>query len=178
VAGLIAVSVLAVLGLVLGVGWHSVQVGRYAGELETALAAEQKQRLRAEDREASLRRTVYANQFKLTFQAWKKGEIVQAVEWLDGQRPEPGQDDLRGFEWYYLKGLCHPLHAVWRGHQLAVRAVAVSPDGRIVASGSFDRTVRLWDVATGKARAVLAGHTPRQFPGIFSRRTDAGFVFP
>ena len=33
-----------------------------------------------------------------------------------------------------------------------------APDGKTLASGSFDETVRLWDVATAKNTAVLEGH--------------------
>ena len=44
------------------------------------------------------------------------------------------------------------------GHDHTVFSVCFSPDGRMVASGSEDETVRLWDVETGACVKTLRGH--------------------
>jgi WD40 repeat protein len=54
---------------------------------------------------------------------------------LSAQQPEP--------RWTFL------------GHSKDVRCVAISPDGKTIASGSHDNTVRFWDVASGKEQATL-----------------------
>lgn len=46
---------------------------------------------------------------------------------------------------------------VLKGHAETVEAVAVSPDGKFIATGSFDKTVKLWDQATGKELRTYGG---------------------
>ena len=65
-------------------------------------------------------------------------------------------DDFTLFLW-------NPIHsnkAVARmtGHAQLVNHVQFSPDGRLIASGSFDKSVRVWDGLTGKFIARMTGH--------------------
>ncbi|KAH7464215.1 Vegetative incompatibility protein [Fusarium oxysporum f. sp. matthiolae] len=45
------------------------------------------------------------------------------------------------------------------GHTSLVMSVVFSNDGKLIASGSYDKTVKIWDVATGEEERTLEGHT-------------------
>jgi WD40 repeat protein/tRNA A-37 threonylcarbamoyl transferase component Bud32 len=51
-----------------------------------------------------------------------------------------------------------PLRAALRGHRGPVWSVAFAPDGRTLATGSDDTTVRFWDAATGREQRALTTH--------------------
>src|SRR5207248_1470016 len=61
-----------------------------------------------------------------------------------------------------------PELVVQTGHSDGVNAVAFSPDGRTLASGSRDKTITLWDVATGTQLRSLGGHSGRVVSVAFS----------
>ena len=69
--------------------------------------------------------------------------------------------------WWDLDG-ARRIRAV-AAHARWIRKVAVSPDGKTVASVADDMICRLWDAETGARRLELAGHlatTPHHFPSM------------
>jgi hypothetical protein len=66
--------------------------------------------------------------------------------------------DLTG-EWLRGKGKwAESKRKPLTGHTDTIVSLAFSADGKTLATGSNDKTVRLWDVETGKEKAKLAGH--------------------
>jgi WD40 repeat protein/tRNA A-37 threonylcarbamoyl transferase component Bud32/Flp pilus assembly protein TadD len=106
----------------------------------------------------SLRR-LYVTEMNLAQDSLTEGRAVDVLRRLERQEPRaPDAVDLRGFEWYYLKRLCQQELRDFRGHTGVVWGVACSPNGRRLATASEDRTVRVWDVATGQEVFCLRGH--------------------
>jgi WD40 repeat protein len=55
-----------------------------------------------------------------------------------------------------------------QGHTLWANGISFSPDGRSLASGSGDYTIRLWDIDAGQCLKVLEGHTDQVLSVRFS----------
>ena len=68
---------------------------------------------------------------------------VNDVAFLPGERALSASDDGSIGLWDLTRG---ELITRLNGHQANVTAIAVSADGRLAASGSWDRTVRIWDL--------------------------------
>ena len=89
---------------------------------------------------------------------------------LDQCRPGPGEPDRRGWEWSYLDQWCRPeLRTLSLPTEADTQAVAVSPDGRLLAVGCWthpdfhpgagpDVSAYLVGLPDGEIRHVLPGH--------------------
>jgi WD40 repeat protein len=75
-------------------------------------------------------------------------------------RPRPGEDDVRGFAWYYLRQRSHTERRTLTGHRGDVYDVEFSPRGDLLASAGKDGTVLIRDTSRWQlVRKIIAAHT-------------------
>lgn len=113
---------------------------------------------------------LYASDMRAAFQAYERGDAMRVQELLAAYSPpliQSSHKDLRGFEWFYLRANT-PDVTTLRGHSLPATSLAFSPDGSTLATGSADRTIKLWDTQTHNVLATLRGHAGEIRSAVFS----------
>jgi eukaryotic-like serine/threonine-protein kinase len=149
-AGAAALVVLVLIGLGMGQAMRLREARQ--------LVQEQERVIRGRDEEA--RQALYASDIRRASVLIAHSEAKEARDLLDRHGSAAGAEDLRGFEWFYLRGRIDDLgRRSWVGHEgREVYHVEYAPDGRTFATAGQDRTARIWNVDTGKERLVLRGH--------------------
>ena len=116
-----------------------------------AKQAESQQRRRAETE-------VYRYGISEADRLSRAGMYTDARELLNTLEPS-----VRGWEYGHL--MCRSVRRDFeqlltlKGHSSEVGSVAFSPDGKRLASGSTDKTIKIWDTVTGKELLTLKGHS-------------------
>jgi WD40 repeat protein len=90
------------------------------------------------------RQNAYYHRIALADREWAANNLSRMQELL-AECPQ----DLRGWEWHYLKRLRYKTLSPLR-HDAAVHCAAFSPDGRRIASSDQDGWVKVWDAHTGQ----------------------------
>ena len=90
-------------------------------------------------------------------------EAGAASRWLDG-----APQDLRGWEWAWLAARCDQSLRVLEAHKDVAYGLRLSPDGKRLATASYDGTARLWDAQTGEHQLTLAGHAEGLWSAVFT----------
>jgi eukaryotic-like serine/threonine-protein kinase len=145
-----------VLTLLVGAGvsaWQAVRATRAEHQAVAAGQQESLSRQRAEQNEASARLNEYVADINLAQQALAAGNYGRAAQLLDKHRPEPGEPDLRGFEWRYLWQVCQgDEHIALTNGDGPVHSVAFSPAGDLLAIGFLDKSL----IFNARAKSLVA----------------------
>ncbi|MBX3735017.1 MAG: serine/threonine protein kinase [Verrucomicrobiae bacterium] len=130
------------------------EAARAAEESQRRLAQAERvradqQRIAAEANQLDSRRRAYAAAIVLAQQALAQDDLGRTRNLLIGQRPQPGERDLRGWEWRYLWGLARPdAHEILVQQPDALTSVAISPGGDRIAYTDQEGSVELMNLAT------------------------------
>jgi eukaryotic-like serine/threonine-protein kinase len=122
-----------------------------------------------------LAENLYAADMKLIQLALAEGNWGRARALLQSYIPAPGEKDLRGFEWGYFSQLARgdQVRAV-RAHSNIISSVVFAPNGRTVATASFDGSVKFWDYPG--LRLISEFSLPGQLFVSLSYRHDGEFL--
>lgn len=101
---------------------------------------------------------LYAGNMSLADQSMHSGNTLRLRQILLDYQKNKGLRDLRAFEWYYLWRQGQQQRHDLFGHARLITSVAATADGKMIASGSLDGMVKLWDSATGLPMATYEGH--------------------
>jgi len=202
------VVAVALVMAVLVAGIAGTSVGLVRSEQSRAEAidarnseADQRKAAEASDKEAreaggklrevrdELRVSLYAARSNLIQSAWEAHGVTRMRELLAGQKPGPGEPDLRGFEWHYWDRRVHaelttgPSASDFERARVSRRLI--SPNGRrqAVLWGGVTR-IEVRDTATGSTLSNFnlsppAGepHVPFEYPALaFTSDSDALFA--
>ncbi len=166
-AGAVIAGVFAV-GVVVST-WQAVRATRAEREqtllreaAQTAQATETRLRHQAETQELLTRQKAYAADMNLAQQAFGLDNLERAQELLNRQRPQPGQPDLRGWEWRYLWQFRHgevdSTLCVKNDPLEAVGSLAMSADAAWLAVGNNENgRLSIWNLHTRTETQVPAG---------------------
>jgi eukaryotic-like serine/threonine-protein kinase len=123
---------------------------------EDLARAEQIHRLASEESERRTRLHLYAADMMAAGLAIEQGDFGLGRGLLESHLPESGEEDLRGFEWRYLwRRSQGQQSATLNGHNYIVTCAVFSPDGRVLATGSQDQTIKLWNPENHSLIATL-----------------------
>ncbi|AFY54998.1 WD40 repeat-containing protein [Rivularia sp. PCC 7116] len=109
--------------------------------------------------------TYESSPFKALLEALKAGENLRVLE---ANYPVPQK--VRSQVISALEKAVYNVRELrsFQGHNSAILAVSFNPDGKIIASASFDKTIKLWQVSNGKLLRTLKGHRERLWSLRFS----------
>jgi WD40 repeat protein/serine/threonine protein kinase len=172
-AGMLAAMVLLFAAGFAAVTWS--YLGAEEARQREALARRQE----AEQRERA-ELNLYYSRIALAEREWLANNVARAEHLLDLCRAAEGQPDRRGWEWYYLKQLCHADLGTVRAHPFPVYGLTFSPDGKYLVSAAGDPGYRndprttpgeltLWDAERLQQVGSFAGHGGRVENVAFSR---------
>src|SRR5262249_27450717 len=130
------------------------------------------QRLRAEGEKRAAQRNLYLADMLIAQQAWEEGNVGRVRELLSTSGALAPGEGYRNFEWYHWWRRSHTDLRTFAGHRDDISGLAVAPDGRTMATAGKDGVVRLWDLATGTARATVQSSGREALSVAFSPASD------